>query len=54
MITVQPDIQYVHRPSGDADTSDALAFGLRLILTASDPRKDAAVDADDPTLPDDQ
>ena len=32
-IYLQPDIQWVNRPSGDTNTSDALVFGLRVGFT---------------------
>ncbi len=50
---VQPDVQYIFNPSGQTRARDALAVGLRVVLTAGYPRKAKAVEASDPTVPPD-
>ena len=52
-IAVQPDIQYIVSPAARADAPDALAVGIRLVLTAGYPRKAPATEATDPTVPPD-
>jgi porin len=31
-VTLQPDLQWIHRPSGNRDVEDALVVGLRLTV----------------------
>ena len=52
-IAVQPDVQYIISPSARADAPDAVAIGVRLVLTAGYPRKAPATEATDPTVPPD-
>jgi porin len=32
-VTIQPDLQYIHRPSGDRSIKDAVIAGLRLTIS---------------------
>lgn len=48
MAAVQPDLQYVLHPAGAAGVRSATVLGLRIILTATSPRKSAADQAADP------
>ena len=50
-LALQPDLQYVHWPSGNPSALDALAIGLRVVLTAGFPRPAPATQASDPTVP---
>ena len=50
-LVVQPDLQWVHHPSGVAGARDALIFGLRIVLTAAYPRQASPSDAANPNLP---
>ncbi|WP_345840594.1 carbohydrate porin [Sphingomonas oligophenolica] len=52
-VAVQPDVQYVIHPAGEAGVRTALAMGLRLVLTAGFPKKAPAADSADPTAPPD-
>jgi porin len=52
-LALQPDVQYVHHPSGVAHGRDALVLGLRIVVTAGYPRKAPAADPTDPTVPPD-
>ncbi|MBV9331666.1 MAG: carbohydrate porin, partial [Alphaproteobacteria bacterium] len=50
---VQPDIDYVHHPAGQLGQRDGLGLGLRLVLAGGYPKRMAATDAGDPTIPPD-
>jgi porin len=52
-LALQPESQYIFRPSGRSDARDGFAFGLRLIFTAGYPRKAPATQSSDPTVPPD-
>lgn len=49
-IAVQPDLQYIVHPSTQRGIPNALAFGLRVVLTAGYPRQAEATQASDPTV----
>jgi porin len=50
-LAVQPDLQFVHHPSGVSGARDALVLGLRFVVTAGYPRQAPATEAADPTVP---
>jgi len=52
-LALQPESQYIIRPSGRSEARDGFGFGLRLIFTAGYPRKAPATQASDPTVPPD-
>ena len=52
-VAIQPDLQYVLHPSGQAGARNALVIGLRLVLTAGFPKGGKATDSADPTVPPD-
>ena len=52
-LAVQPESQYILKPSGRQDARDGFALGLRIIFTAGFPRKAPATEASDPTVPPD-
>jgi len=52
-LALQPESQYIFRPSGRSDARGGFAFGLRLIFTAGYPRKAPATQSSDPTVPPD-
>lgn len=47
---VQPDVQYIVHPSGQAHLDNALVVGLRLVFTAGYPRRAPATEQTDPTV----
>lgn len=51
-IAIQPDVQYIIHPAGPA-APNALGLGLRLSLSTGFPKKPAATDPTDPTVPPD-
>jgi porin len=52
-IAVQPDLQYVVRPSSQAGLRNAFVIGVRFVVTAGYPKKAPATDQADPTVPPD-
>jgi porin len=52
-IALQPDVQYIVHPSSRAGLPNALVVGLRIVMTAGYPRRGAADEQADPTLPPD-
>lgn len=52
-LALQPESQYIIRPSGRSDARNGFAFGLRVIFTAGYPGKAPATQASDPTVPPD-
>ena len=53
MLALQPDLQFVHHPSGIPGARDALVLGIRMVLTGGFPRRAKASEAADPTVPPD-
>lgn len=52
-VALQPDIQYIHHPAGVARAPDSIGLGLRIVLSTGFPKKAAATDPTDPTVPPD-
>jgi porin len=52
-VAVQPDLEFIHHPAGVSHAPDSVGFGLRLAFTAGYPKKPAATDPADPTVPPD-
>ncbi len=49
-LAVQPDVQYIVHPSGQAHVGNALVVGLRLVFTAGYPQRVSATEQTDPTV----
>ena len=52
-VTLQPDVQYIHRPAAVAGTRDAVLVGLRIGISLALPRATPAAQAADPNTPPD-
>ncbi|HMI21194.1 MAG TPA: carbohydrate porin [Sphingomonas sp.] len=50
-LVLQPDAQFVRHPAGRAGATNAVALGLRAVVTFGYPVQPSAIDAADPTVP---